>query len=58
MADHVVTLLRDDARRIRLAESGRELVRRFDWDTSSRALEAFLHAYGADPDRYRAPVAG
>ncbi len=56
MTEHVVALLRDDTRRLRIARRGQEYVQRFDWDASCRTLEAFLIEYGADPDRYRKPV--
>lgn len=46
-------LLVDDARRVRLAEAGRRLVRRFDWDESAARLEDLLERYLADPDRFR-----
>lgn len=48
-------LLVDDDRRIRLAEAGRTLVRRFDWDVSGAELEILLERYLADPDHFRAP---
>jgi glycosyltransferase involved in cell wall biosynthesis len=51
-------LLRDDARRSRLAAAGSRLVReRFDWDNAAAVLERHLDAYVADPQRYqRAPA--
>jgi glycosyltransferase involved in cell wall biosynthesis len=49
-------LLRDDARRARLARAGTELVRRrFDWDNTAALLEPRLEAYVADPARYQRP---
>jgi glycosyltransferase involved in cell wall biosynthesis len=56
MVDQIEALLQDDDRRIELAIRGNEFVRRFDWEVSARKLEAFLHAYGADPDYYRQPA--
>lgn len=47
-------LLLDDARRIRLAEGGRALVRRFDWDVAAVELEELLARYIADPDHFMA----
>ncbi len=47
-------LLRDDARRARLADAGSALVRRrFDWDNTAALLERHLGAYVADPARYQ-----
>jgi glycosyltransferase involved in cell wall biosynthesis len=47
-------LLRDDARRTRLAAAGSQLVReRFDWDNTAAMLEQHLDAYVADPTRYQ-----
>jgi glycosyltransferase involved in cell wall biosynthesis len=56
MARNIVTLLSDDALRLRLARAGNEYVRRFDWDESARTLEEFLLRYAAEPERYRQPV--
>jgi glycosyltransferase involved in cell wall biosynthesis len=56
MADHIETLLTDDEYRLRLAARGKEYVKRFDWDASAEALEAFLETYRADPERYRQPA--
>jgi glycosyltransferase involved in cell wall biosynthesis len=53
MADGVVRLLRDDEQRVRLAQNGNSFIAQFDWDTSAEKLERFLHAYAADPLRYR-----
>jgi glycosyltransferase involved in cell wall biosynthesis len=59
LADHVEALLSDDPLRVRIARRGRACAREFDWDVSSRRLEAFLDRYAADPDRYlRAPDNG
>jgi L-malate glycosyltransferase len=55
LARHVVDLLQDDARRIRLATAGRAYVERFDWDQTARQLETFLEAYLADPVAYGRP---
>lgn len=56
MANHIESLLVDDDARIRLARTGREYVRRFDWDESARALEQFLERYLADPAGYQQPA--
>ena len=56
MADHIESLLVDDDARMRLARSGREYVRRFDWDESARVLEQFLERYLADPAAYQQPA--
>jgi L-malate glycosyltransferase len=45
MADHVLSLLRDDARRVQLARNGERFVTRFDWDRSAELLESFLNEY-------------
>jgi glycosyltransferase involved in cell wall biosynthesis len=57
LADRVVSLLRDDARRVALAEAGRDYVQRFRWDRSAEMLEEFLVRYVADPAAfgYREP---
>jgi glycosyltransferase involved in cell wall biosynthesis len=56
MAHNIVTLLTDDAQRVRLARTGNEFARRFDWDESAGVLEAFLLRYQAEPERYRKPI--
>jgi glycosyltransferase involved in cell wall biosynthesis len=58
LADHIEALLVDDGRRLRLAESGLEFVKRYDWDESGRRLESFLQDYGADPARYQERALG
>jgi len=49
LTDHVVALLRDDARQARIATAGQEFVQRFHWDRSAELLEEFLDRYVADP---------
>jgi hypothetical protein len=44
-----VTLLRDEALRVRIATAGQEYVQRFRWDRSAELLEEFLERYVADP---------
>jgi glycosyltransferase involved in cell wall biosynthesis len=56
LADRMEALLRDDERRIGLAEKGSEYVRRFDWDRSGEQLEAFFRTYELDPERYQQPA--
>jgi L-malate glycosyltransferase len=58
LADHIEALLLEDDRRLRLARTGLEFVKSYDWDASGRRLESFLNAYGADPERYRAAAPG
>jgi glycosyltransferase involved in cell wall biosynthesis len=53
---HVVSLLRDDDERVRLATAGRAYVERFDWDRSALLLETFLEDYLADPVAYGRPL--
>ena len=53
MADNLELLLRDDARRIALAERGVAAAAQFDWDVSAEILEAYLERYGSDPARFR-----
>ena len=48
LGTNVVSLLRDDERRIGLATRGHRLASGFTWDRSARALEATLEAYLAD----------
>jgi glycosyltransferase involved in cell wall biosynthesis len=45
MADRIERLLRDDALHARIATTGHESVRRFDWDHSARTLEEFFARY-------------
>lgn len=52
IAAHVVSLLHDDARRVRIAKAGRAYVERFDWARSGEILESFLERYLADPVGY------
>ena len=56
MAHNIVTLLRDDARRIDLATRGSSYVKRFNWDTSAQTLESFLLRYLEEPAHYQQPV--
>jgi glycosyltransferase involved in cell wall biosynthesis len=59
LAEGIVTLLEQTDRRVALADRGKDLVRRFDWDRGAQLLEAHLEQYLADPDRFRAePVEG
>ena len=53
LADRIEALLRDDARRRRIAGGGKAFVKRFDWDETARRLEAFLREYRADPAGYQ-----
>jgi glycosyltransferase involved in cell wall biosynthesis len=53
MANNLELLLRDDARRIALAERGVTAAAKFDWDVSAEILEAYLERYGRDPARFR-----
>jgi glycosyltransferase involved in cell wall biosynthesis len=53
MADQIARLLIDDGYRIDLASRGHEYVKRFSWDTSTRALEAFLKTYAESPEYYQ-----
>ncbi len=55
LTDHVVTLLRDDEERIRIANGGREFVEIFDWDRTAELLESFLDRYRADPVGFGRP---
>ena len=56
MARNIVTLLRNDTRRIDLATRGSSYVKRFNWDTSAQTLESFLLRYLEEPARYQQPV--
>jgi glycosyltransferase involved in cell wall biosynthesis len=53
MADNVELLLRDDARRVALAQRGIAEAAKFNWDESARVLEAYLDEYGRNPSRFR-----
>ena len=55
MAANLVSLVRDDGRRVELAARGTAYVRRFDWDRSAAQLEALLIDYAADPDQLCQP---
>jgi glycosyltransferase involved in cell wall biosynthesis len=55
LAERSVDLLVDDARRVALAAAGAHYVRRFNWDRSGEALEAFLDRYLADPASFQRP---
>lgn len=57
LAQAILRLLDDDALRQRLARTGAEHVRRFDWERAGAQLEHHLVGYVADPDRYRRPCA-
>jgi len=52
IAAHVVSLLHDDARRVRIATAGHAYVERFDWARTGEILESFLERYLADPISY------
>jgi glycosyltransferase involved in cell wall biosynthesis len=43
LARNLCLLLREDDRRIRLAEAGRRFVERFNWEHSADLLESFLN---------------
>jgi glycosyltransferase involved in cell wall biosynthesis len=58
LADHIEALLLDDDHRLRLARTGLEFVKSYDWDASGRRLEAFLGAYEAKAERYRGTAPG
>lgn len=55
LARHVETLLRDDRRRVRLAVTGADFVRHFDWDRAAAQLEEHLERYLADPAAFQQP---
>jgi glycosyltransferase involved in cell wall biosynthesis len=57
LAHHVTDLLRDDAKRLRIASAGRREVERFDWSRTASLLESFLEDYRADPVSYGRPAA-
>jgi L-malate glycosyltransferase len=52
LSEHVISLLQDDDRRVTLATTGRDHVRRFDWDRTADLLEDFLERYLAEPSAY------
>ncbi len=53
----VLSLLRDEERRVAIARGGLEEVRRFRWDRSAELLEDFVRRYLRDPEAfgYRPP---
>jgi glycosyltransferase involved in cell wall biosynthesis len=53
MAEAVVSLLHDDARRVRLATEGAERAKGFTWSAGAERLRALGAAYLADPDSLR-----
>lgn len=55
LAAHVVDLLDDEPRRVRLAKAGQAFVQRFDWDQAALDLEMCLLRYLADPAAYQRP---
>jgi glycosyltransferase involved in cell wall biosynthesis len=52
LAEGIVGLVRDDARRGAIAENGVTVARSFEWDTAIDRFERALIAYVADPERY------
>ena len=52
MAQHIESLLDDDALRRRIALAGTELVAEFDWERTGELLESTLLDYVAHPERY------
>lgn len=58
LADHVVTLLRDDSRRVEIASNGHRAVQRFSWEHSGELLEDFLLRYLAGPSAFAHPDVG
>jgi L-malate glycosyltransferase len=56
MARNIVTLLRNDARRVDLATRGSSYVKRFNWDASAQTLENFLGRYLEEPARFQQRV--
>lgn len=54
LADHVIGLLRDDARRLALARSGHAYVQQFRWDLASRLLADVIERYRRDPELFPA----
>lgn len=55
MADHVLSLLRQDSLRVQLARKGSRFVARFDWDRSAELLESFLNEYAVSASRQEPP---
>lgn len=55
LTEHLVSLFRDEPRRVRLATAGHGYVARFDWEHSGELLERFLERYLTDPARYGRP---
>jgi glycosyltransferase involved in cell wall biosynthesis len=55
LADAIESLLRDDARRITMAEAGAAYTKRFTWDRVGEFAEAHLLRYVADPERFQQP---
>jgi len=53
MAEAVVSLLHDDARRVRLATEGAERAKSFTWSAGAERLRELGVAYLADPDALR-----
>lgn len=56
LASHLISLLRDPDRRIRLAHEGRRFVERFSWDQAALDLERCLERYLSDPSPYQRPA--
>jgi glycosyltransferase involved in cell wall biosynthesis len=52
LANHIVSLLLDDPRRMDLARNGQRFVARFDWNKSAELLELFLNEYASSAHRY------
>jgi len=57
LADELRRLLDDRALCRSIADAGRQLCYKFDWDSSGRVLEDLLVAYRSDPGPATAPVA-
>lgn len=53
LASAIVALVDDPVRRLAMAEAGRRLVQRFDWDAGAAALERHLLDYLADPAAFQ-----
>lgn len=53
MAEALHGLLRDDARRVRIATNGAEYVDRFRWSTGAAQLREVATAYLSQPDDFR-----
>ncbi|MEZ5246737.1 MAG: glycosyltransferase family 4 protein [Acidimicrobiales bacterium] len=56
LLDNVERLLDDERLRHRLAAAGRRLAAGFTWEASADRLEAFVHEYREDPQRYGRPA--